>query len=101
VFGLAVALLVAHLLDRRVPRGYVLAAFIASAVVASGDLREPVGQTCVVSVIDSRTVENCTAQYAVKAEAVVALAASIAFAAMTLAFEMLDRLAAAAGGWTT
>jgi len=101
VFGLAVALLMAHLLDSRVPRGYVLAAFIASAVVAAGDMKEPAGQTCVTSVIDNRTVETCTVQYAPRIEALVALVASIAFAALMLVFEILDRLAAVAGGWTT
>lgn len=102
MFSLAVALLIAHLLDSRgVPRGYVLAAFVASVIVAAGDLREHVGQTCVVSVDDlGRHVETCMAQYAVKTEALVALVASVAFAALVLVFEILDRLAAAAtGGW--
>jgi hypothetical protein len=114
VFGLAVALLVAHLLDRAVPRGYVLAAFIMSAIVAAGDLKEPAGQTCVTTaatvttkgplggsaaVTETYPVETCTTQYAVKVESLAALVASIIFAVLVLTFEVLDRLAAT-GGWT-
>ena len=116
-FGLAVALLIVHLLDGRVPRGYVLATFIASAVVAAGDIREYAGQTCVtatattttttttgalgqpVTVTQTYPVETCTAHYTVKVEALVALVASIAMALLALVYEVLDRLAAA--GWTT
>jgi len=93
VFGFAVALLVAHLLDGRVPRPYVIAAFIMSAVVAAGDLREYAGQVCTTA--DAQTV--CTARYIVKVEALAALIASAGFAALTLALEVLSRLAGAAG----
>ncbi len=101
VFGLAVALLIAHFLDGRVPRGYVLAAFVMSAVVASGDLREPAGQTCTVTAVtpDVR-VEECAVNYTVKVEALAALIASIGFAMLTLVLYILERLASAAvGGW--
>ena len=97
-FAFAVALFVAHLLDDRVPRGYVLAAFIASALVAVGDLKEYVGQVCVD--VDNKRTE-CTARYAVKVEALAALAASVGFAALVLILEILGRLAAATAGWTT
>jgi hypothetical protein len=103
VFGLAVALLMAHLLDGRVPRSYVAAAFIMSSVVAAGDLREYVGQVCVTDAADggdTRTV--CTAQYDVKVEALAALVASIGFAMLVLFFEFVERLSRAAlGGWDT
>jgi hypothetical protein len=116
--GLAFALLIAHLIDGRVPRGYVAAAFIASAIVAAGDLREPVGQTCVttattvtttttgalgqpVTVTQTYPVETCTTHYVLRVESLAALVASIAFAMLTLILEVLSRLAAAAGGgWT-
>jgi hypothetical protein len=101
VFGLAVALLIAHLIDGRVPRGYVAAAFIASAVIAAGDLREYAGQVCDTAVTDGGDTRTaCAAQYTVKVEALAALVASIAFAVLALALEILSRLAAAAaGGW--
>ncbi len=102
VFGLAVALFVAHLLDERVPRSYVLAAFIASAVVAAGDLREPAGQTCTVTAVaseDDARVETCVVNYTVKVETLAALVASIGFALLTLIFEVLGRLGRAASGW--
>ncbi len=118
VFGLAVALLIAHFVDGRVPRGYVLAAFIASAIVAAGDLRESVGQTCAtvtttvtttttnnlgVRVVVAQTypVETCMTQYAVKVEALVALIASIAMALLALVLTALERLERVAGSWTT
>jgi len=115
VLGLAVALLIAHLVDGRVPRGYVLAAFIMSAIVAAGDLREPAGQTCTtytttvttsdplggaVAVAEIRPVETCVTSYTVNMEALVALIVSITFAILALVFEMLGRLERAAG-WTT
>ena len=118
VFGLAIALLIAHLLDGRVPRGYVLAAFILSAIVAAGDMREFAGQACAtttttvtttttnslgvpVTTTQTYPVETCAVQHTPRIEALVALVASIAFAALMLVFEILDRLAAVAGGWTT
>ena len=119
VLGLAVALLIAHFADGRVPRGYVLAAFIASAIVAAGDLREPAGQTCTTTTTTVTTttadvlgqriaatqtypVETCTTHYALRVEALAALVASVMFVLLALVFEVLDRLAAAAaGGWTT
>jgi hypothetical protein len=94
--GLALALFVAHLLDGRVPRSYVVAAFIMSAVVAAGDLKEYVGQTCVT---DANNAQICTAQYAVKVEALAALIASIGFAVLALFLELLERLGRAVGGW--
>ncbi|MFZ8838685.1 MAG: hypothetical protein ACO2PM_07060 [Pyrobaculum sp.] len=101
VFGLAVALFIVHLIDGRVPRSYVAAAFIMSSIVAAGDLREPAGQTCVTAVTDSgdtRTV--CAAQYAVKVEALAAFVASVGFAMLALFFEFAERLGRAAlGGW--
>jgi hypothetical protein len=101
-FGLAVALLVAHLLDGRVSRSYVLAAFIASALIAVGDLREHVGQVCVTAVtVVGDTRMTCEVQYAVKVEALAALIASIGFAMLVLVLEALGRLAATAVGWTT
>jgi hypothetical protein len=101
VFGLAVALFVAHLVDGRVPRGYALAAFIASAVIAAGDLREYAGQVCVTAVTIGGSNEMvCTAQYSVKVEALAALIASMGFAMLVLVFELLERLGrTAAGGW--
>ena len=116
VFGLAVALLIAHVLDGRVPRGYVLAAFIASAIVAAGDIREHTGQTCVTAattvtatttdasgqpaaVVQTYPVTTCTVYSTVNVEAVAALVASIAMALLVLAYEILDRLGRAAGGW--
>jgi len=118
VFGLAIALLIAHLLDGRVPRGYVLAAFILSAIVAAGDMREFAGQACAtttttvtttttnslgvpVTTTQTYPVETCAVQYTLRIEALVALVASVAFAMLVLVFEVLSRLAAAAaGGWT-
>jgi len=116
VLGLAVALLIAHLLGH-VPRAYVLAAFMASAVVAAGDLRMPAGQTCatttstsattttnalgvVDTITQTYTVETCTTRYAVKVEALAALVVSTAMALLVLVYEVLSRLARAAGGWT-
>ncbi len=95
LLGLSVALLVVHLLDGRVPRSYVLAAFIMAALVAAGDLREPAGQTCTAT----SDVETCVVNYTVKVEALAALIASIGFALLTLALEVLGRLGRAAGGW--
>jgi hypothetical protein len=101
VFGLAMALFVAHLLDGRVPRGYVFAAFIASAIIAAGDLREYAGQACVTTAETSTTTTVCEARYTVKVEALSALIASIGFAILTLFFEFAERLGGAAlGGWT-
>ena len=117
-FGLAVALLIAHMLDGRVPRGYVLAAFIASALVAAGDIREYAGQTCTttttaatttttsalgqpVAVVQTYPVTTCTIYSTVNVGAVAALVASTAMALMVLVYEVLDRLGRAAGGWTT
>jgi len=104
-FGLAVALLVVHVLDDRVSRGYVLAAFIASAVVAAGDLREYAGQTCTTTTTAVATqtypVTTCTIYSTVNVGAVAALVASIAMALLVLVYEVLDRLGRVAGGWTT
>jgi len=117
VFGLAVALLIAHLLDGRVPRGYVLAAFIAASLVAAGDIREHVGQTCATTTTTTTTtttdvlgqrvtttqtypVTTCTVYSTVNVGAVAALVASIAMALLVLMYEVLDRLGRAAGGWT-
>jgi hypothetical protein len=113
-FGLAVALLIAHILDGRVPRGYVLAAFTASALVAAGDVREYAGQTCTTTTTTAATtttnasaavaqtypVETCKVYSTVNVGAVAALTASIAMALLVLAYEVLDRLGRAAGGWT-
>jgi hypothetical protein len=101
VFGLAVALLIAHMLDGRVPRGYVLAAFIASAIVAAGDVREYAGQTCTTTTTtaDAYPVTACTVYSTVNVGAVAALVASIGMALLVLAYEVLDRLGRAAGGW--
>jgi hypothetical protein len=116
-FGLAVALLIAHILDGRVPRGYVLAAFTASALVAAGDVREYAGQTCTTTttttaatttnargvpaaVAQTYPVETCKVYSTVNVGAVAALTASIAMALLVLAYEVLDRLGRAAGGWT-
>ena len=102
VFGLAVALLIAHMLDGRVSRGYVLAAFIASAIVAAGDVREYAGQTCTTTTTTAGTqtyVTTCTVYSTVNVGAVAALVASIAMALLVLAYEVLDRLGRAAGGW--
>ena len=106
VFGLAVALLIVHIVDGRVPRGYVLAAFIASAVISAGDVREHVGQTCTTTTTigvsgQPAAVETCTIYSAVNVGAVAALVASIAMALLALVYEVLDRLGRAAGGWTT
>ena len=102
-FGFAVALLIVHMLDGRVPRGYVLAAFIMSAIVAAGDLREPAGQTCTTTttVVATQTypVTTCTIYSTVNVGAVVALVASIAMALLVLVYEALDRLGRVAGGW--
>ena len=109
--------MIVHLLDGRVPRGYVLAAFIASAVVAAGDIREYAGQTCATTTTTTTTtttgasgqpavvaqtypVTTCTIYSAVNVGAVAALVASIAMALLVLAYEVLDRLGRAAGGWT-
>jgi hydrogenase maturation factor HypE len=117
VFGFAVALLIVHILDSRVPRGYVLAAFIASAVIAAGDVREHAGQTCTtttttatatttnasgqpVATTQTYPVTTCTVYSTVNVEAVAALVASIAMALLVLAYEVLDRLGRAAGGWS-
>ena len=102
-FGLAVALLIAHMLDGRISRGYVLAAFIASAIVAAGDVREYAGQTCTTTttVAGAQTypVTTCTVYSTVNVEAVAALVASIGMALLVLAYEVLDRLGRAASGW--
>jgi hypothetical protein len=116
-FGLAVALLIVHILDGRVPRGYVLAAFIASAVVAASDVREYAGQTCTtttttatttttdalgqpVAVAQTYPVTTCTIYSTVNVGAVAALVASTAMALLVLAYEVLDRLGRAASGWS-
>jgi hypothetical protein len=96
-FGLALALLIVHLVDRSVPAIYAAAAFVAAAVVASADLKEVAGETCVVE----DAAKTCTYVYAVKVESLVALVASVAFAMLTLAIYALERLGRAAGGWTT
>jgi hypothetical protein len=100
-FSLAVALLIVHMLDGRVPRGYVLAAFVASAVIAAGDLREAAGETCttVTAVTSGDVVTTCVVNYTVKVEALVALIASIALAMLTLVIDVLGRLGRAVGGW--
>jgi len=117
VFGLAVALLVLHFVDRRVPIGYALAAFIMSAIVAAGDVRESAGQTCTTTTttktvtttgplgvyITTQTypVETCTVEYTLRFESLTALVASMAFTALTLLIYVLERLReAATGGWS-
>ena len=113
VFGFAMALFVVHLLGGRVRRDYVLAAFIMSAIVAAGDLREYAGQVCTMSTstttttsgpldsldsaVQTYSVEVCEVRYTVKVEALIALIASIGFTMVALALEVLSRLAAAAG----
>ena len=105
-------------LDGRVPRSYVLAAFIMSAIVAAGDIREYAGQTCTtttttattttttgasgqpVAVVQTYPVETCTVYSTVDVGAVAALVASIAMTLLVLTYEVLDRLGRAAG-WTT
>jgi hypothetical protein len=116
VFGLAVALLIVHLLDGRVPRGYALAAFIASAVISAGDVREYAGQTCTTTTTTVTTtttnalgqpaaatqtypVATCTAYSTVNVGAVAALVASTAMALLVLVYEVLERLGRAATGW--
>ena len=125
VFGFAVALLIVHILDSRVPRGYVLAAFIASAVIAAGDVREYAGQSCTTTATATTTavtttttttkgstvvqtypvtrtysVETCAIYNTVDVGALAALVASIAMSLLVLAYEVLDRLGRAASGWT-
>jgi hypothetical protein len=111
-FGLALALLILHFIERSVPPSYAVAAFIAAAVVAAGDLREPAGQICTTTttstttttadlpVVQAYPVETCVTRYALKFESLVALIAAVAFAVLTLAIYLLERLAADAGGWT-
>jgi hypothetical protein len=111
VFGLAVALLIVHLFDGRVPRGYVLAAFIMSAIVAAGDVRETVGQTCTTTTttvtttttnaaaVQTYPVTTCTIHSTVDVGAVAALVASIAMSLLVLVYEVLERLGRAATGW--
>ncbi len=94
-FGLALALLILHFVDRSVPLTYAAAAFIAAAIVAAGDLKEVAGETC-TAVNATRT---CMYEYAVKVESLAALIASIGFAMLTLALYVLERLGKAAGGW--
>ncbi len=97
-FGLALALLILHFVDRSVPLTYAAAAFIATAIVAAGDMKEVAGETC-TAVNATRT---CTYEYAVKIESLTALIASIGFAALTLVLYVLERLGSVAvGGWTT
>jgi hypothetical protein len=97
--GLAFALFVAHLLDGRMPRGYVLAAFIASAIIAAGDIREYAGQVCTTATVDGETRTTCTVQYTVKSEALMAFIASVGFVALALFLEFFERLGRAVGGW--
>ena len=113
LLGIAIALLIVHMLDGRVQKGHVLAAFMLSAVAAVGDLREVAGQTCVTTTttataanpvgmpnVQTHPVTICTASYAVKVEALAALIASIGFAMLVLVLEMFDRLGRAASeGW--
>jgi len=110
--------LIVHIVDGRVPRGYVLAAFITSALVAAGDIREYAGQTCAttttaatttttgvsgqpVVVVQTYPVTTCTIYSTVNVGAVAALVASIAMALLVLVYEVLDRLGRAATSWTT
>jgi hypothetical protein len=114
VFSLAVALLILHFVDRRVPIGYVLAAFIMASMVAAGDIREPAGQICVTTtstvttttgnttVTQTYPAEVCTTHYTLRFESLAALIASVAFTMLTLVIYVLERLAGrAGGGWTT
>jgi len=97
-FGLALALLIIHLVDRSVPITYAAAAFIAAAIIAAADLKEVVGETCTVV----NATRTCTYEYAVKFESLVALVASSLFAALSLAVYLLERLGrVVTGGWTT
>ena len=100
-FGLALALLLLHFIERSVPLAYAAVAFIAAAVIAAGDLKEAAGQTCTTTTAASGAVEQvCDYKYTVRQESLAALTASIGFAALTLAIYMLERLASAGGGWT-
>jgi len=95
-FGLALALLIIHFVDRSVPITYAVAAFIMAAIVAAGDLREVVGEVCTVV----NATRTCVYEHTVKFESLVALVASIAFAAMSLALFLLERLSrAVSDGW--
>jgi hypothetical protein len=95
-FGLALALLIVHFIDRSVPIIYAAAAFTAAAVVAAADLKEVVGEVCTVV----NATRTCTYQYAVKVESLAAYTASGGVAVLSLALEALGRLGrVAADGW--
>jgi uncharacterized membrane protein YidH (DUF202 family) len=95
-FGLALALLVIHFIDRSVPVAYAAAAFIAAAIVAAADMKEFAGETCKVQ----NATRTCTYQYTLKFESLVALIASVGFAALTLVAYVLERLGhAVSEGW--
>ncbi len=94
-FGLALALLIIHFIDRSVPATYAIAAFIAAAVVAAADMKEVVGETCRVE----NATRTCTYEYALKFESLAALLASTGFAMLALFFEFFERLWRAVGGW--
>ncbi len=93
--GLALALLILHLTNRSIPITYAVAAFIAAAIVAAGDMKEVVGEVCTVV----NTTKTCMYKYDVKADSLAALVVSIGFAALTLALYVLERLSKAAGVW--
>jgi len=117
VLALAVALLMLHFAERSIPLSYALAAFVVAAVVAAGDLREPAGQVCTTTSTTATTtttgplgavntttqtypVETCVARYTLRFESLVALIVSVAFAMLTLAVYVFERLGRAAGGWS-
>jgi len=102
-FGLALALLILHFIERSIPASYAVVAFIVAAVAAAGDLKEVAGQACTTTTAALGTaVQVCDYRYAVKHESLAALVASTGFAILALAIYVLERLAAAAagGGWS-
>ena len=95
-FGLALALLIIHFVDRSVPITYAAAAFIMAAIIAAGDLKEVAGEVCTVV----NATRTCTYAYTVKFESLAVLIASIGFTMLTLAIHLLERLGrTATGGW--
>jgi uncharacterized membrane protein YidH (DUF202 family) len=95
-FGLALALLIMHFVDRSVPLTYAVAAFIMATIVVAGDLKETAGEVCTVA----NATRTCTYAYTVKFESLAALIASVGFAMLTLAIYLFNRLGrTAAGGW--
>jgi hypothetical protein len=116
-FGLALALLILHFIERAVPISYATVAFIAAAIVAAGDLKEVAGQICTTTTVYTTSTvindlggaevvwaaipqEQCTTQYTLKFDSLAALVASIAFTILALAVYVFERLGHTAGGWS-